>query len=216
MPRKKGSLPARERWSAPQRRLLPTVGELAARHLPIQNEGSKRNSHRNPLAGDAPRTERPYFDEPINLGKTPEPQNCRRNELESVNTPLRLLVVEDHNDLRMLLRMFFEELGYQARGAGDLASAMRIADEEPFDVLLSDIALPDGDGWELLQRLDQTGHRPRYAIAMSGFYGLAGYARSKAAGFAVHLVKPAAPVALEKALAVAGQAIALGEHPAGA
>ncbi len=152
-------------------------------------------------------------DEPINLGETPEPQNRHRREFESVNKPLRLLVVEDHNDLRMLLRTFFEDLGYQARVAGDLASAMRIADEEPFDVLLSDIALPDGDGWELLQRLDQTGHRPRYAIAMSGFYGLAGYARSKQAGFAVHLVKPVAPIALEQALAAAGQAIALNELP---
>ena len=95
--------------------------------------------------------------------------------------------------------------------AGDAAAALRVADEEPFDVLLSDLALPDGDGWELLGRLEQTGRRPRYAIAMSGRYGIAGFARSQAAGFAVHLVKPFPPANLARALEAAGHALALGD-----
>ncbi len=90
---------------------------------------------------------------------------------------------------------------------------MRAAGEERFDVLVSDIALPDGDGWGLLQCLEQGGHRPPYAIAMSGYYGADGYARSKEAGYAVHLTKPFAPDALEKALVVAGQTLVAGEFP---
>ena len=129
-----------------------------------------------------------------------------------MNRSLRLLVVEDHRDLCAILRVFAEGLGHQARGVGDAASALRVADEEPFDVLLSDLALPDGDGWELLGRLELTGRRPRYAIAMSGIYGLAEFARSRDAGFAVHLVKPFPPENLARALEAAGQAVALADH----
>ena len=125
-----------------------------------------------------------------------------------MNRSLRLLVVEDHRDLCAILRTFAERLGYQARIVGDAASALRVADEQSFDVLLSDLALPDGDGWELLGRLEQTGRRPRYAIAMSGLYGMAGSARSREAGFAVHLVKPFPPANLARALEVAGRALA--------
>ena len=146
--------------------------------------------------------------QPSRLGKTPEAHGDRRGESESMNLPLRLLVVEDHGDLCATLRVFADQLGHQALVVGDVASALRVAEEEPFDVLLSDIALPDGDGRELLGRLEQTGHRPRYAIAMSGLYGLAGQARSRKAGFAVHLVKPFPPANLEKALEAAGHMVA--------
>ena len=95
----------------------------------------------------------------------------------SVSRSLRLLIVEDHEDLRATLHAFSEGLGHQARVIGDVDSAMRAAAEEPFDVLLSDIALPNGDGWKLLEHLEQTSHRPRYAIAMNGLYGLAGRVR---------------------------------------
>lgn len=146
--------------------------------------------------------------QPSILWKTSQAHGDRCGELESMSVPLRLLVVEDHDDLCATLRTFAETLGHQARVVGDMASALRVADEEPFDVLLSDIALPDGDGWELLGRLEQTGRRPRYAIAMSGFYGPAGSARSREAGFAVHLVKPFPPANLEKALEAAGHVVA--------
>ena len=113
---------------------------------------------------------------------------------------LRLLVVEDHADLRAALGAFFEVLGHRARFVGDVASALRAADEEPFDVLLSDIGLPDGDGWSLLRQLEEAGRRPPLAIAMSGFGLDECVMRSKEAGFALHLTKPFAPENLIKAL----------------
>ena len=115
-----------------------------------------------------------------------------------------LLVVEDHGDLSAALKAFFHALGYRARFVGDVSAALRAAEEEPFNVLLSDIALPDGNGWDLLRQLNDAGRQPMLAIAMSGFGSAEDLARSKAAGFALHLVKPFVPENLVKALATAG------------
>jgi CheY-like chemotaxis protein len=82
-------------------------------------------------------------------------------------------------------------MDHTAIAAATMREALRAIPESRCDVLISDIGLPDGDGWELMRRLN--GQRPRYAIAMSG-RGLADdSARSRAAGFRHHLVKPAGP-----------------------
>ena len=65
--------------------------------------------------------------------------------------PLRILVVEDHADTRQGMALFLGVLGHQARFAQGLQEALGLAavEEEPFDLLLCDLQLPDGDGWEL-------------------------------------------------------------------
>lgn len=98
------------------------------------------------------------------------------------------------------LQVVLQMLGHRARFAGDVASALRAADEETFDVLLSDIGLPDGNGWDLLRQLELTDRRPPCAVAMSSF-GLHKHAeRSKEAGFVMYLVKPFSPEELIAAL----------------
>ena len=62
------------------------------------------------------------------------------------------------------------------------------------DVLISDIGLPDGDGWQLMEKLGS--HRPRFAIAMSGYGTSNDQRKSRAAGYDHHLVKPFIPDAL--------------------
>lgn len=116
---------------------------------------------------------------------------------------LDVLVVENHADLRAALAVFLEQLGHRARFASDCAGGLQAAQEQLFDVLLSDISLPDGDGWDLLHDLDMIGRRPKLAIAMSGFGSAADIAKSAAAGFHDHLVKPFQPAALEAALVTA-------------
>ncbi len=71
---------------------------------------------------------------------------------------------------------------------------------ETFDLLLSDIHLPDGDGWALPGLLEQAGKRPPHAIAMSGFGSVEDAERSRVAGFRAHLIKPGVPGELEAAL----------------
>ena len=126
-----------------------------------------------------------------------------------MKTPvLRVLVVEDHADTRAALKTLLGMLAYQARFAVDVASALQAASEEPFDVLLSDIGLPDGDGWDMLLKMTVTGCRPPYAIAMSGLCLEEDAAKSRAAGFACHLGKPFLPEELMKALGAAALALA--------
>ena len=73
------------------------------------------------------------------------------------------------------------------------------------DALISDIGLPDGDGWELLRRVHSHLPRPLYAIAMSGFGMNADHVRSREAGFRHHLLKPFKPAELDSMLAEAAQ-----------
>jgi DNA-binding response OmpR family regulator len=135
---------------------------------------------------------------------------AKRGSLKAV----RLLVVEDHADMRTSLAILFRMLGCQARFAADLASARVAAGEERFDVLLSDINLPDGDGWDLLREMVERGQRPATAIAMSGFGSNKDIAESHLAGFDQHLVKPFAPEELTAIVQRAADALAQKERAA--
>lgn len=96
-----------------------------------------------------------------------------------------------------------ESLGYVVIVAGSMRAALTIAVRSNCDVLLSDIDLPDGNGWELLSLLNLP--RPMYAIAMSGYGTISDHRRSKAAGFRHHLVKPMGLEQLETILAEAAK-----------
>jgi CheY-like chemotaxis protein len=105
-----------------------------------------------------------------------------------VCVPLRVFVVENHDDTRTLLCMLFEQMGHTTFSAATMSDALRLIPQHDCDVLIADIGLPDGDGWELLRRLELP--RPIYAVAVSGYGMNADRARSKAAGYRHHLVKP--------------------------
>lgn len=111
---------------------------------------------------------------------------------------LRVFVVENHPDTSYGLKMILEALGYEFILAQDLKSALKLADEIEFDVLLSDIGLPDSDGWTLMRALRQK--RRVAGIAMSGYGMREDLDRSKAAGFLEHLVKPMSGDDLERAI----------------
>ena len=115
---------------------------------------------------------------------------------------VRVLVVEDHADVRRTLRALLDALGYDAVFAADMQSALQLAEDVRFDVLLSDIGLPDGDGWELLRRLKISGASPSWTVAMSCLNSPADVAQSEAAGYRVHLGKPFTARELESAMAV--------------
>jgi CheY-like chemotaxis protein len=114
---------------------------------------------------------------------------------------LSILVVEDHPDTRRALEMFLQLLGHQTKLAADIKEALKMAAAgSRFDLLLSDLRLPDGNGWDLLRRLEEAGWRPKHAIAISGWGSETDLARSQSAGFQAHLIKPLAPEALKIAL----------------
>jgi CheY-like chemotaxis protein len=103
----------------------------------------------------------------------------------------RLIVVEDHAETAEGLKRFLSAIGYKVFVATDMASALSLAAAVEFDVLLSDLGLPDGTGWELLKRL--SAERRIRAIAFSGYNSPADRQRSAEAGFLEHLAKPLAP-----------------------
>ena len=101
---------------------------------------------------------------------------------------IRILVVEDHADTAHMLEQLLTRMHYTVRTASTVAEALSAANEDTFDLLVSDIGLPDGTGLELMKAID--GHRPPHGIALSG-YGLEADAEeSRAVGFDVHLTKP--------------------------
>jgi signal transduction histidine kinase len=114
------------------------------------------------------------------------------------NGLLRLLVVEDHYDTAQALSRLLRKSGYQVKTAGDAKSALQLAGAEKFNLLISDLGLPDSTGYDLMRELQQK-HGLR-GIAMSGFGMEDDLKKSRDAGFAEHLVKPISLAQLEHAI----------------
>lgn len=112
--------------------------------------------------------------------------------------PLTFFVVENHQDTLDAIRMFLEAQGHKVESAPDMTTALKAARTVKFDVLVSDIGLPDGDGWELMKKL--SAEMPVKGIAMSGYGMRADLERSKSAGFGAHIIKPFGPADLEAAV----------------
>ena len=91
-----------------------------------------------------------------------------------------------------------EQLGHTVFSASSLAGALEAMPAARCDVLISDIGLPDGNGWDLMTRLGDD--RPPYAIAMSGFGMSSDRQRSLNVGYRHHLLKPVEPNQLERLL----------------
>ena len=109
-----------------------------------------------------------------------------------------ILVVDDHRDTLRSMKLLLSRLGYNVLAAENMTDALRIANNEEFDILLSDIGLPDGSGLELIKRIRQTRSVP--ALALSGFGMDEDLQRSLDAGFSDHLTKPVSLDRLQSAI----------------
>ena len=112
----------------------------------------------------------------------------------------RVLLVEDHEDTLQVMRQMLHSLGYDVVAARSVASAERTLEgDDPFDVLVSDIGLPDGSGLQVVRafraRLAEAG-----AIALTGYGREDDVRRCREAGFTMHLTKPVTAEALQAAL----------------
>jgi CheY-like chemotaxis protein len=121
---------------------------------------------------------------------------------------LRVIVVEDHADTAEGLRKFLTTIGYHVYIAPDVACARALAKAVEYDVLLSDLRLPDATGWDLMEELSAEG--PVRAIAMSGYNSAEDVARSKSVGFLDHIAKPLVP---ETLIAAIDRAATVTRHP---
>ena len=103
-------------------------------------------------------------------------------------SPLTILLVEDHEDTRRAIKRWLEWKGWQVLTAGDQTSALAVGLKQDFDLLLCDLQLPDGNGWELMEKLKAA--KPVRGIITSGHCSPSDIAHSKAVGYLEHLVKP--------------------------
>lgn len=115
---------------------------------------------------------------------------------------IRILLVEDHGDTARVLAKLLELSGFRVKVAGSVGEALGVAEGEGFDLVVSDLGLPDGTGHELMSQL-----RKRYGlkgIALSGFGMEEDLKRSQEAGFVEHLTKPVSAAAIRSAIARVG------------
>jgi DNA-binding response OmpR family regulator len=108
--------------------------------------------------------------------------------------PLRVFLVENHEDTVRYIKLYLEHMGHQVLVAREMGTALLEIPDSKCDVLISDIGLPDGDGWLLLEKLSS--RRPAFAIAISGYGTGNDQQKSRAVGYNSHLVKPFLPDAL--------------------
>jgi PAS domain S-box-containing protein len=101
---------------------------------------------------------------------------------------IHVLFVEDHEDTARVLGRILRNAGFDVSHAGTVAAAHALAATRRFDLLISDLGLPDGSGLELMKTLRET--QGMKGIALSGFGTDEDVAASTAAGFAAHLTKP--------------------------
>jgi PAS domain S-box-containing protein len=101
---------------------------------------------------------------------------------------VHILLVEDHEDTARVLGRILRNAGFDVSHAGTMADALSVAGSKHFDLLVSDLGLPDGTGLDLMKTLRET--QDLKGIVLSGFGTDDDVAASEAAGFSAHLTKP--------------------------
>ncbi|HEX2100166.1 MAG TPA: ATP-binding protein, partial [Candidatus Synoicihabitans sp.] len=117
--------------------------------------------------------------------------------------PTRILLVEDHTPTRLALANLLIRRHCEVVTAGDVTSARALVQQGAFDLLISDIGLPDGNGCDLMSEFRRQYGLP--GIALTGYGSAEDVTRSETAGFATHLTKPVSMQALDGALVAALQ-----------
>lgn len=102
---------------------------------------------------------------------------------------MHILLVEDHTDTRVVLSRLLVQIGYQVSSAGNVQDALTLLSGVWFDVLLSDINLPDGDGFDVLAEAKKRQPLKR-AVALTALASEEDRAHGLRAGFDEYLTKP--------------------------
>lgn len=105
-----------------------------------------------------------------------------------------VLVVDDHEDTRQMSLLVLKSQGFSAVVAGGGEAGFAHACERRPDVIVTDLAMPDGDGWELMQRLASDPRtRDIPVVMLTACATEAVRQRAQVAGVAAFFFKPCAP-----------------------
>lgn len=119
----------------------------------------------------------------------------------STHRPFHVLLVEDHADTRAVISRLLTTLGCKVTATASVQQAIEAADARTFDLLLSDIGLPDGTGLDVMEHVRLRHHLK--GIALSGYGQEEDIRRSRDAGFTAHLTKPVSLQTLNDAIRAA-------------
>lgn len=111
----------------------------------------------------------------------------------------RILLVEDHEPTRTALAQLLIRRHYDVVPASSVKEALALGEKQKFDLLITDIGLPDGDGYQVMRSLRQSQNLK--GVALTGYGMQEDIDQSRVAGFAAHLTKPITIPSLEAALA---------------
>lgn len=114
--------------------------------------------------------------------------------------PLKVLVVEDHEPTRKAVEHLLKRRGHIVFSVSTVADALATSQQNQFDLLFSDIGLPDGNGCDLLTAIRKV--HPVLGIAVTGYGMESDVRRTAEAGYLTHLTKPITSQTLDAALAL--------------
>jgi PAS domain S-box-containing protein len=160
--------------------IVKSIMDMHGARVAATSEGVGRGATFTIELPTAPKSagSRPTLAGPMPSSEDPAPPTATR----------RILLVEDHADTRFIMARLLTSFGFAVTTAGTVREAIDLAEGKQFDLLISDIGLPDGSGMDIMRHLRQT--QPIKGIALSG-YGLDDdLRRSAEAGFAQHITKP--------------------------
>ena len=140
-------------------------------------------------------------------GRGPDVAETRTSVRTAPYSGLRVLLVEDHASTRIALKRLLVRRGFEVIAADTVAEARAVIEEMPFDLLISDVGLPDGSGCDLMRACADLRAVP--GVAITGYGMDHDIARSRDSGFSAHLTKPINIQDLDRAI---GEALA-GEPP---
>jgi CheY-like chemotaxis protein len=115
------------------------------------------------------------------------------------------MVVDDEPDTREMLRIMIGQLGAEVKSCDSSEAAMKLLGEWRPDVIVSDIEMPDEDGYALMRKVRQSeangGGRKVPAIALTAYGRVEDRLRALSAGYQMHIAKPAEPAELAAVIA---------------
>jgi PAS domain S-box-containing protein len=137
----------------------------------------------------------PSLHEVPNAAEKTRPKNERNSPTTAQHSlgGLRLLVVDDERDTRELVAAVLTTSGAEVVSVGSATEALDQIERQRFDLLISDIGMPEMNGYELISRIRQLdlehgGRTP--AVALTAYAGIDDRKRALAAGYGMHIPKP--------------------------
>ncbi|HET7694133.1 MAG TPA: ATP-binding protein [Vicinamibacterales bacterium] len=165
------------------------LGLGIVRHIVQLHGGTVRAESAGEGEGSTFTVTLPVFEPAAGAAHAPQPQDAQPAPIAQRLESARILVVEDDDEARELLRLTLERAGAWVETVSSAVDARREMQSDPPDVLISDIRMPGEDGYSLIRSLRSAGCDTP-AIALTAFARREDADEARAAGFQIHLPKP--------------------------